>query len=373
MGEGSTWVGLDVHKERIFVSMLRPGASEPVEWETPHTSAELRRLGRKLVRESGGDLVCCYEAGACGFAPQRALQQQDVRCLVIAPSLVPRKPGERVKTDRRDARKLAENLRAGTLTEVHPPTPEDEAVRDLCRCREDARQDLMRCRHRMNKLLLRRGIVFREGKAWTVRHRQWLRRVQLEHAAEQAVFNDYLLAIEQLEERLKAIEAKLGECAEQEPYRTPVRWLRCLRGFETISAMTVVAELFDFRRFTSPRDLMGYLGLVPSEDSSFPRQRRGAITKAGNTHVRRLLIEAAWHYQHRPGVGVALARRRRGQPEWVIAVADRAQVRLHRRYVRLAYSRGKHKNTAIVAVARELVGFIWAVLFSGLHPKEAAV
>jgi transposase len=373
MRESSTFVGLDVHKERIFAAMLVPGAEVARMWEMPHTSQELGRLSRRLLRESGGDVLCCYEAGPCGFAPQRELQRHGVRCLVIAPSLVPVKPGERVKTDRRDARKLAINLRAGSLTEVHPPTPEEEAVRGLCRCREDARHDLMRCRHRMNKLLLRCGIVFREGRAWTVKHRQWLRRIVFDHAAAQATFDDYLLAIEQLEERVKGIEAKLAELAEQEPYRTPVGWLRCLRGLETISAITIVAELFDFRRFLSPRDLMAYLGVVPSEHSSFPQQRRGAITKAGNTHVRRLLIEAAWHYQHRPGVGAALARRRRGQPAWVIALADRAQVRLHRRYVRLAYGRGKEKNKAIVAVARELVGFIWAILSPQLEQTRQTV
>lgn len=369
MGEGTTWVGLDVHKERIFAAMLRPGAKTASEWEMGHTVQELRRLARKLVRESGGDVVCCYEAGACGFAPQRVLVQGGVRCLVIAPSLIPVKPGERIKTDRRDARKLVMHLRAGNLTEVTPPTSDEESVRDLCRCREDVRQDLMRCRHRLGKLLLRRGLVYGEGRAWTAKHRQWLRRVQLEHAAAQAVFNDYLLAIEQMEERLTTVEAALAECAAQEPYRTPVAWLRCLRGIETVTAMTIVAELFNFRRFTSPRELMAYLGLVPSEHTSYPRQHRGAITKAGNTHVRRVLVEAAWHYQHRPGVSVDLARRRRGQPAWVIAVADRAQARLHRRYMRLAYGRGKHKNTTIVAVARELVGFIWVILS---HPSNDA-
>ena len=271
----------------------------------------------------------CYEAGPCGYALQRQLTKGRVSCVVIAPALMPRKPGDRVKTDKRDARKLAELFRAGLLTAVRPPTPAEEAVRDLCRARDDARDDVQRARHRLGKLLLRRGLHF-SGRNWTKAHRQWITTIIWEHAAERAVVDDYLLAIDQVESRLGELDARLTETAQTDPYREPVAWLRCFRGIDTLTAMLILAELHDFRRFPHARALMAYLGLVPSEDSSGDRHRRGRITKTGNTLVRRVLIEASWHYQHRPGVGPGLAARRKGQPARVIAIADKAQQRLCR-------------------------------------------
>jgi len=246
------------------------------------------------------------------------------------------------------------------LTEVHPPTRDEEAVRDLCRCREDAREDLLRARHRLGKMVLRRGLVY-AGKAWTQKHRQWLRELSFEHEADRAVFGDYFYAIEQLEERCRGLEEKLVLVSQQEPYQQPVGWLRCFRGIDTVTAMTLVAELHDFRRFESPRDLMAYLGLVPSERTTAKRYRRGAITKTGNSHARRVLVEASWHYRHQPAVGAKLRKRRAGQPEWAISIADRAQARLHRRYWRLVLH-GKPPSKAVTAITRELVGFIWATL-----------
>jgi len=290
---------------------------------------------------------------------------------VVAPSLIPRKPGVHIKTDRRDAKKLAEMLRAGLLTEVHPPTPEEEAIRDLCRCREDARHDVLRARHRLLKMLLRQGVVFTEGRHWTHRHRAWLRSLSFEHEASQAVFVDYLLTVEMMEERKRGLEEKLLEFAQAEPYAERVGWLRCFRGIDTITAITLLAELHDFRRFTAPRQLMAYLGLVPREHSSGDSTWRGGLTKAGNSHARRLLVEAAWHYRLRPAVGTQLRLRRQGQPPHIIALADRAQLRLHRRWTRLALGRGKPSPKATVAVARELVGFVWAALF--LYPEERKI
>ena len=282
--------------------------------------------------------------------------------------MIPIKPGERVKTDRRDARKLAELLRAGLLTEVSPPTPADEALRDLCRCREAVREDLTRARHRMGKFLLRRGLVCTASqRAWGTRYRQWLHGLRFEHPADQETFDSYLLALDQIEERLRGLDAKLAEFAAQEPQREPVAWLRCFRGIDTVTAMSLVAELHDFRRFRSPRALMAYLGLVPSEYSSGDARYQGSITRAGNNHVRRLLVEAAWHYRHRPEVGINLRQRRQGQPPRIIALADRAQDRLWRRRARMA-ARGKPHNKIVVATARELVGYIWAAL----HPGVAA-
>jgi len=364
-----TWVGLDAHKKAINVAVLVAHQAQPQEWIVENKPATIRRLVKKLVREAdGGAVRCCYEAGPCGYALQRQIEAEGpVSCGVIAPALIPRKPGERIKTDRRDARKLAELLRAGLLTEVHAPTPEQEAVRDLCRAREDAKQDLLRCRHRLGKLLLRRGMVYGGGKkAWTQTHRQWLRTLKFEHASEQAAFDDYLLAIEQVEERIQTLAQHMQATAERDPFATPVGWLRCFRGIDTVTALSLVAELHGIERFASPRELMAYVGLVPSEHSSAERIRRGGITKAGNAHARRLLIEASWHYRHPPRIGAVLKARRAGQPAAVIAIADKAQHRLYRRQRHLA-ARGKRPTQTVVAGARELSGFLWAAL---LHDRQ---
>ena len=362
MHEHTTYVGLDTHKRSIHVALLGPDGTQIVEEVLPTDATSVQRWAKKVLRQAPGPVVCAYEAGPLGYVLQRQLGALGIQCHVVAPALIPVKPGERVKTDRRDARKLVGLLRAGLLTEVHPPSPQQEAVRDLCRAREDAKQDLQRCRHRLGKLLLRRGIIWTPGRsAWTRPHRAWLRTIRFEHSADQIVFDDYLLAVEQLETRIATLVAEIEAICQQAPYRESVAWLRCFRGIDTITAITVVAELHDLRRFRSPTDLMAYLGLVPSEQSSGDRRRRGAITKAGNGHVRRMLIEAAWHYRHRPFVGVTLRQRRQGQPARVIAIADRAQQRLCRRYRRLT-ERGKPTNKAVVAVARELAGFLWAAL-----------
>jgi transposase len=361
MENGTTFVGLDVHKESINVSMLLPGESRAVEWQASNDAAAVRRLVRKLHRTGVGELHLCYEAGPCGYAVQRTVQGMGVSCVVVAPSLVPRKSGERVKTDRRDARKLAELLRAGLLTEVHPPTEADEAVRDLCRAREDAHEDLVRGRHRVSKLLLRHGWTWSGGKkAWGQAHRLWLRSLRFEHKEDQWVLEDYLLALEHTEERLRALDAQIEEVSLDPRYAPVVGALRCFRGIDTLTALSLVAELHDFMRFESARGLMAYLGLVPSEHSSGGKEHRGEITKTGNRHVRRLLIEAAWHYRHHPSV-VSLRKRREGQPARIVAIADRALHRLHRRFNRML-ERGKPRPKVVVAIARELTGFIWAAM-----------
>jgi transposase len=360
MKQVTTYVGIDAHKRDLFVAMLIGAATTPVTWQLANEPGAVRRLARKLEREAPGPVRVFYEAGPCGYALQRQLRTDRVTCAVIAPALVPRKPGERVKTNRRDARKLAELGRAGLLTVVQPPTPADEAVRDLARARDDAREDLQRCRHRLGKLLLRRGLHY-PGRNWSQAHRRWVDRLTWTHAAERAVVDDYLLAIDHTEARLLELDARLAELAEQAPYREPVGWLRCFRGIDTLTAMLILAELHDFRRFSSARALMAFLGLVPGEDSSGEKHRRGRITKMGNALVRRVLVEASWHYQHRPGVGRALKARRTGQPARVIAIADKAQQRLCRRFRRLM---AEHKPApkVAVAIARELAGFIWAAL-----------
>jgi transposase len=347
--------------------MLVGTQTTPTTWQLANEPNAVRRLVRKLERDAPGPVRVCYEAGPCGYALQRRVTTARVSCQVIAPALIPRKPGERIKTNRRDARKLAELLRAGILTEVQPPTPAEEAVRDLCRARDDAREDLQRCRQRLGKLLLRRGL-HHHGKNWTRAHRQWIDRLEWAHEAERIVVEDYLLAIDHLEARLIELDAQLTMIAERDPYREPAAWLRCFRGIDTLTAILILAELHDFRRFQSPRALMAYLGLVPGEASSGEKHRRGRITRTGNALVRRLLVETAWHYQHRPGVGVALARRRKGQPGRVIAIADKAQQRLCRRFRKLAADHKPAPKIA-VAIARELAGFLWA----SLQPEPAVV
>jgi len=356
-----TFVGMDAHKKSINVAMLLPEADKPLQWQVANEPSAIKRLIRKLEREAPGPVRCCYEAGPGGYALKREFAQSGIVCQVVAPSLIPRKPGERIKTDRRDAHKLAELFRAGLLTEVQAPTEEAESVRDLVRCREDAVEDRMRCRNRLVKMLLRRGLTYTQGQPWTHAHRRWLYGLKLEQQADQVVLGDYLLAIEQVEERIKSLEAEIETIAKSEPYEQAVGRLRCFRGIETVTAMTLVAELHDFRRFESPRELMSFVGLVPSESSSGESCRRGSITKTGNGHARRVLIESAHHYRHPPTAKGRLAKRRQGQPAQAIAVADKAQQRLFRRYWQLV---GRHKsaNVAVVAVARELVGFIWASL-----------
>lgn len=354
-----TYVGLDVHKRTIAVAMLCPTTGEVNQWEVTHEPIALRRFIRKL--KAYAPLRCVYEAGPTGYGLQRQLQAAGIDCMVAAPSLIPVRHGDRIKTDHRDARKLAELHSAGLLTAVHPPTEDEEAVRDLCRCREDAQLDLVRARHRLGKFLLRRSLTFHAGYLWSQRHRTWLHGLKFSRPVDQIVFEDYLLAVEQQEARVAALDEQLTTVAQQEPYQAPVAHLRCFRGIDTVTALCLTAELHDVWRFATAPSLMAYLGLVPCEYSSGDHRRRGGITKTGNRHLRRLLIETAWHYRHKPTVGVKLAKRRRGQPAAMIARADRAQQRLCRQY-RLMTGKGKHHNTIVVAIARMLIGYVWETL-----------
>lgn len=366
MSKPSTFVGLDVHKNSIVIALLRPGQNEPLEWKISNEPGAVHRLIRKLERESDGGLQCCYEAGPTGYVLKRQMDRAGIACMVIAPSLTPIKPGSAIKTDRRDARKLAELLRAGMLTEVRPPTEEEEAVRDLTRSRDDAQRDLTRARNRLTKFLLRRGCVYAIDRkpTWSQKYRAWLRALTFERTADQVIFEDYLLSVEQVEGRLEALTDRIEQFAEQAPWRERVQALRCFHGINTVTALALVAEIHDPRRFIHPRRLMSYLGLVPRESSSGMHERRGGITGAGNRHVRRLLTEAAWHYRHKPVVGRALRLRRQGQDPKTIALADRALRRLTLRQRRMLHQ-GKHPNLVTIAIARELVGFVWNVLHAG--------
>jgi transposase len=359
MEKRTTYVAPDDSKARIIAGILRPGAEEPELRQIPNRPEHVQRLFRRLKRD--GNVRACYEAGVSGYDLYRQLTALGIQCDVIAPALTPRRPGQRIKTDRRDAAKLVGLFRAGELTSIHVPAESEEAVRDLVRCRDDIRRDVLRWRHRLLKLLARHGRGWHVGRNWSRAHWTWIRAQRFEQPALQRAFEASLFALEQALARLDELDREVVALAETAPYREPVGWLRCFRGIDTLSALTLIAEMVDFQRFTHPRELMAYLGLVPSEYSSGSTERRGALTKAGNAHARRVLVEAAWHYRHRPTLGAALASRSDGQPRAVVGQAWRAQQRLHRRYRHLV-GRGKRTPVAIAAVARELVGFIWAAM-----------
>jgi transposase len=369
MKQGITHVALDDSKNSIVAGILRPKSTEPELRQFPNEPRHLRRFFTRLQRE--GPVTSCYEAGPAGYDLYRQLTTLGIPCQVMAPALTPRKPGERIKTNRRDAAKLVRLFRAGELTPIRVPDEAQEAVRDLLRCREDVQEDLLRWRHRLVKFLARHGRAYREGRNWTQRHWAWLRSQRFADPVLARTCQEYLFTVEQLLARRADLEREIEAIARQEPYRTPVGWLRCFRGVDTLGALTVLIEIGDFPRFRSPRELMAYLGLVPSEASTGDRERRGSITKAGNTHARRVLVEAAWQYRHPPRLAGKLARRSEGQPPAVRAQAWQAQRRLHRRYRHLV-GHGKRPPVAVVAIARELVGFLWAALTRPEPSAQAA-
>jgi len=359
--QSTTIVAFDQHAATTVAAVLLPGQRTPVLHSLTSDSRTLVRFVERL-RGQGATVQCCYEAGPCGFELQRALQARGIPCEVIAPALIPRRAGDRVKTDRRDASQLAVLYRAGALTAIHIPTEDEEAARDLLRCREDIRADLLRARHRLSKFLLRHGRRFTgTKKAWSKAHAAWLRTQTWPMPALAQTHDAYLRAVDEAGARLRSVEDDLRALLALASLRPRVERLRCFRGIDDLTALTIAAELGDVRRFATAPQLMAFVGLVPSEHSSGAKRARGAITKTGNAHVRRVLVEAAWHYRHRPFVGAALRRRQHAAPPPVVAQAWTAQNRLHHRYRRLA-GRGKPHQQVITAVARELTGFVWAAL-----------
>jgi transposase len=346
------WVSLDVHKLSI-VAATQPRAGGKLEVCRIETTEKAIR--RFIDRLGGGEgLAVCYEAGPGGFALWRLLTRMGIACDVVAPSLVPVRAGDRVKTDRRDAKKLVTLYRAGLLRFVAPPTPELEGLRDLLRCRDDIRCARTAARHRVVKQLLRHGRIFREGKtAWTKLHRAWIARQRLDDPLAQLALEQLLTHLDGVERQLATLDAELGQIARGERWAAHVEILTRFRGINTLSALGLIAEIGDFARFSHPRELASWLGITPSEYSSGDQQHRGHITKAGNRHARRLLVEAAWHYRHAP------RRPTRGpEPD---QRAWQAQVRLHHRYRHLT-QHGKRSTVTNIAIARELVGFLWAAM-----------
>lgn len=353
------YVGLDVHKDSITMAVARPGREPAAKWRTiPYDGVRLRKALR-MVAKRGEVVRVCYEAGPTGFGLCRRLREAGIDCIVVAPSLVPTRKGDRIKTDRRDATNLAHYLRSGDLTEVYVPDEATEAIRDLERARDDAKCAERVARHQLSKFLLRHDRR-RSGTNWTQRHLEWVRRQRFDYPAQQQVLDDYLKAVEDLAERVARLTRQMEELVEQTVLAPLVKALQAFRGVSVVSAVTIAAEVGDLRRFATARQFMAYLGLIPSEDSSGSRRRQGPITRCGNRHLRRILVEAAWHYRHRPTLSRELRRRNQPVARGVRRIAWEAQKRLNKRLYHLIH-KGKSSQKAITAVARELAGFIWAV------------
>lgn len=354
------YVGLDVHKDTIVIAVAEAGSS-PAETlgVLPHDVVKLLKRLAKLEPEVS-QLRVCYEAGPTGFGLCRRLQRAGIDCVVVAPSLVPQQAGARVKTDRRDARRLAHFLRSGDLTTVWVPDEQTEAFRDLERSRDDAKNAERVARHQLEKFLLRNERVFRDGRSWTKRHFEWLRRQRFDDPCKQCVLDDYLKTVNDATERVQRLSTEIERFVAQTALAPLVQALRSFRGINTLSAVVIAAEIGDLRRFPTARQFMAFVGLAVSEHSSGKTVRRGGLTRTGNTHVRRILIEAAQHYRHRPVLSAGLRERQVGVSEEVRAIAWQAQQRLSRRLTYLL-EQNKPRNKAVAAVARELAGFVWAV------------
>ena len=354
---GVTYLGLDVHRDTISVAVLGPGHEAPTVDRIANDEPSIRRLVAQF--SNPGRLRACYEAGPTGYELARLLDRLEVRCEVIASALIPKAPGDKIKTDSRDGRRLARLYRAGELTPIRVPTVAEEAVRDLCRARADMSADRTRARHRLSKFLLRHGRVFRAGSAWTYAHERWLLGQRFDDPALQATYAHYRATLQARDAALDAIEADLASWYDRPSFADAVARLAAYRGVTRLGALTLASEVGDWRRFASAPQFMGFCGLTPSEYSSGQRTWRGQITKCGNSHLRAQLVESAWAYQYRPAATLELRRRQAGLPPEVAARAWTAQLRLCGRFRRLAAH--KHiRQVVVIAVARELAGFLWA-------------
>lgn len=356
-----TKVALDTHKKQHTVAWVAPETGEVEVFTVKNNLKDIRKMVRRLKKATANPLHFCYEAGVCGFSLQRRLEALDCQCDVIAPSLVPVKAGDHIKTDRRDAKKLLGHFEAGQLTRVCPPNPQEEAARELTRCRQGASENLKRIQRQILTFLTRNGFRYDTGVHWTQKHHQWLSSLSFDQDDLRNVFFEMYTELQHCQQRLEGLDKELHALAQRPAYCTIVNRLRCFRGIDTIAAIILVTEVFDFGRFPSASALMAYLGLVPSQYSSGDHRAFGSITKTGNGRARRLLVECAWHYRHQPNIGHRLKQRRKGQPQWALDTADKAMQRLNKRYHHLTH-RGKASQKVSIAIARELVGFIWSMM-----------
>ena len=357
------YLGMDVHKESITIAVLPDGAKTPTRLDRlPNDLPKLKKWLDRVARD--GELRACYEASGAGYVLHRALEEWGYACEVIAPSLIPKRPGVQRKHDKRDSADLARLYRAGELTTVRIPSETDERVRDVVRCRETFQREILKSRHYILKFLARRGFVFREGTNWCTPHLKWLQHLTTGGSPlaphDRLVFREYHALLLYKLQRRDELDRQIEQLALLPAIAPMVSRLQCFRGISLHSAMVLATEIVDWRRFQRPAQLACYLGLVSREDSSGDRTRLGSITKAGNSHCRHVLVQAAWSYRHRPQTSVDLKRRQQGQPPSVITHAWKAQQRLHQRFNHLSYR--KRPQIAAVAVARELVGFLWSVM-----------
>jgi transposase len=353
------FVGLDVHKDTVAIAVAEADSSAPqVLGVFPNETVSLIKRLKKLG--PAGSVRCCYEAGPTGLGLHRALKEAGIACSVVAPSLVPKKAGDRVKTDRRDAVKLARFLRSGDLTEIHILDEQTEAMRDLERARDDAKKAERVARHQLSKFLLRHGRSYAGKKSWSAAHLDWIRKQQFEQEAHNRVLVESVRAVEEVSARVDRLTKDIVELVEHWQLKPVVRALQSLRGVQVLTAVVLTAELGNFARFGTASQLMAYLGLVPSEHSSGQSKQRGGITRTGNRHVRRILVESAWSYRFRPTMSSAIRKRNEGLAPEIQAIAWKAQHRLHGRYKKLL-GKGKNKQQTVTAIARELAGFVWAI------------
>ena len=365
------YLGMDVHKDSITIAVLPAAAKAPTRLEKLANDVPLlKKWLAKLTRD--GELHACYEASGAGYVLHRALTEWGYACDVIAPSLIPKRSGVHRKHDKRDAADLARLYRAGELVAVRIPSEAEERVRDVVRCRETFQREILKSRHYILKFLAKRGFVFREGTNWCTPHLKWLQHLTTDGSPlapdDRLVYGEFHALLLYKLQRREELDRQIERLAELPTLAPMVKQLQCFRGISVHSAMVLATELVDWRRFEHPSQLACYLGLIPREDSSGARQRLGSITKAGNSHCRHVLVQAAWSYRHRPQLSVDLNRRQQGQPPAVITHAWKAQQRLHARYNHLSYR--KRPQIAVVAVARELVGFLWAVM-RDIEPAQA--
>lgn len=350
-------LGMDVHKDSISVGILNPGDDTPDVEKIFHDEASVRRLVGRFPEPAL--LRVCYEAGPTGYDLHRLLVSLGARCEVVAPSMIPKAPGDKVKTDKRDCRRLARLHRAGELVAIRVPTPLEEAVRDLCRTRGDMVEDLTRARNRLSKFLLRHSRVWRGDSNWTHAHERWLNALRFDEPALTLTFDHYRAVLATREAQLAAVQADLVPWFDRDPFADAVHRLGAYRGVTHMGGLGLAAEVCDWRRFGQAASFMGFVGLVPSEYSSGGSTHRGHLTKSGNAHVRAQLIEGAWQYRHRPFAGGVIAKRHEGVAPETVARAWKAQMRLSRRFRHLA-ERKNSKSVVAAAVARELAGFLWA-------------